>query len=237
MSTTGQKQGKKEQVRSMFNDIAFRYDFLNHFLSAGIDIRWRKKVRRMLAPQSPKKILDVATGTADLAIELSKLKPEAITGVDIADGMLEIGRKKISKKGLDNMISLQTGDAENLAFEDNTFDAVVVAFGVRNYENLQKGLKEMCRVMKPGGTVAILEFSRPNAFPFKQIYNSYFRYILPGFGRMISKHEEAYTYLPDSVSQFKEGEAFLREMEQAGYRDVGQKRLTMGIATLYSATK
>ncbi len=237
MSTTGQKQGKKEQVRSMFNDIAFRYDFLNHFLSAGIDIRWRKKVRRMLAPQSPKKILDVATGTADLAIELSKLKPQAITGVDIADGMLEIGRKKISKKGLDNMISLQTGDAENLAFEDNTFDAVVVAFGVRNYENLQKGLKEMCRVMKPGGTVAILEFSRPNAFPFKQIYNSYFRYILPGFGRMISKHEEAYTYLPDSVSQFKEGEAFLREMEQAGYRDVGQKRLTMGIATLYSATK
>ncbi len=237
MSTTGQKQGKKEQVRSMFNDIAFRYDFLNHFLSAGIDIRWRKKVRRLLAPQSPKKILDVATGTADLAIELSKLKPEAITGVDIADGMLEIGRKKISKKGLDNMISLQTGDAENLAFEDNTFDAVVVAFGVRNYENLQKGLKEMCRVMKPGGTVAILEFSRPNAFPFKQIYNSYFRYILPGFGRMISKHEEAYTYLPDSVSQFKEGEAFLREMEQAGYRDAGQKRLTMGIATLYSATK
>jgi demethylmenaquinone methyltransferase / 2-methoxy-6-polyprenyl-1,4-benzoquinol methylase len=237
MSTSGQKQGKKEQVRSMFNDIAFRYDFLNHFLSAGIDIRWRKKVRRMLAPESPKKILDVATGTGDLAIELANLNPEEIKGVDIADGMLEIGRKKISKKGLEHMISLQTGDAENLAFDDNAFDAVVVAFGVRNYENLQKGLQEMCRVMRPGGTVAILEFSRPNAFPFKQIYNSYFRYILPGFGRMISKHKEAYTYLPDSVSQFKEGEDFLREMEKAGYRETRQKRLTMGIATLYSATK
>jgi demethylmenaquinone methyltransferase/2-methoxy-6-polyprenyl-1,4-benzoquinol methylase len=135
------------------------------------------------------------------------------------------------------MITFQTGDSENLAFEDDTFDAVTVAFGVRNYEDLQQGLKEMCRVMKPGGQVAILEFSRPAAFPFKQIYNSYFKYILPGFGRMISKHKEAYTYLPDSVSQFAEGEAFLKEMEHAGYKNAGQKRLTFGIATLYSGTK
>ena len=224
-------------MRNMFNDIAYRYDFLNHFLSAGIDIRWRKKVRKVLAPLSPEKILDVATGTGDLAIELMKLEPTLITGVDISTGMLEIGKEKIRRKKLEEFIELKPGDAENLDFDDNTFDAVTVAFGVRNYENLQKGLSEMCRVMKPGGMVAILEFSKPGSFPFKQIYNSYFRYVLPGFGRMISRHKEAYTYLPDSVSQFAEGEAFLEEMRKAGYRETGQKRLTMGIATLYTATK
>jgi demethylmenaquinone methyltransferase / 2-methoxy-6-polyprenyl-1,4-benzoquinol methylase len=231
------KTGKKEKVRTMFNDIAGNYDFLNHFLSAGIDIQWRKKVRKLLAKKNPKVILDVATGTGDLAIELCKLNPDKIIGVDIATGMLDIGRQKILKKKLDKKISLETGDSENLKFNDNTFDAVTVAFGVRNYENLQKGLKEMCRVMKVGGTVAILEFSKPKSFPFKQIYSSYFKYILPGFGRIISKHNEAYTYLPDSVQEFAEDQAFLMEMEKAGYKEVSQKRLTFGISTLYFGTK
>ena len=237
MTQTLKSDGKKEQVRTMFNDIAHRYDFLNHFLSAGIDIRWRKKVRKMLADNSPKKILDVATGTGDLAIELSKLKPDEIVGVDIATGMLDIGKEKLIKKNLNSLITLKPGDSENLEFDDNTFDAVTVSFGVRNYENLQKGLQEMCRVMVPGGKVVILEFSKPKSFPFKQIYNSYFKYILPGFGRMISKNKEAYTYLPESVKSFAEGDAFLTEMEKAGYKDPGQKRLTMGIATMYFATK
>lgn len=237
MTTATPEKGKKEQVRSMFNDIAYRYDFLNHFLSAGIDISWRKKVRKYLSTFQPKQILDVATGTGDLAIELSKLKPERITGIDIADEMLEVGREKLKNKKLDHLIELQSGDSENLQFEDETFDAVTVAFGVRNYENLQKGLKDMCRVMKTGGHVAILEFSKPKKFPFRQIYNSYFKYILPGFGKMISKHSEAYTYLPDSVQKFAEDEAFLEEMKKAGYKGAAQKRLTFGIATLYTGTK
>ena len=237
MTNTQSENGKKEQVRTMFNDIAYRYDFLNHFLSAGIDISWRKKVRKSLAPFNPKQILDVATGTGDLAIELSKLQPERIVGVDIAVEMLEIGRGKLKKKKLDKLIELQTGDSENLQFKDETFDAVTVAFGVRNYEDLQKGLEEMCRVMKTGGHVAILEFSKPKKFPFRQIYNGYFKFILPGFGKMISKNSEAYTYLPDSVKRFAEDEVFLKEMEKAGYKKTGQKRLTFGIATLYYGTK
>jgi demethylmenaquinone methyltransferase/2-methoxy-6-polyprenyl-1,4-benzoquinol methylase len=237
MTNTQSNQGKKEQVRSMFNDIAYRYDFLNHFLSAGIDIQWRKKARKYLAPFQPKQILDVATGTGDLAIELTKLHPERIVGVDIAVEMLDIGRDKLKKKKLDKLIELQTGDSENLQFEDETFDAVTVAFGVRNYEDLHKGLKEMCRVMKTGGHVAILEFSKPKKFPFRQIYNGYFTYILPGFGKLISKNSEAYTYLPESVQKFAEDEVFLKEMEKAGYKNPEQKRLTFGIATLYLATK
>ena len=237
MPNSQQNTGKKEKVRSMFNDIAPRYDFLNHFLSAGIDIQWRKKVRRLLDSKKPAYILDVATGTGDLAIELAKLNPEKIIGVDIAEEMLEVGKQKLTKKKLDSLISFETGDSENLRFEDNTFDAVTVAFGVRNYENLHKGLSEMCRVMKKGGIVAILEFSKPNKFPFKQVYNGYFKYILPGFGSIISSHNEAYTYLPESVQEFAEDEAFLKEMTRAGYKDVGQKRLTFGIATLYFGTK
>lgn len=237
MTQTANNAGKKEQVRTMFNDIAYRYDFLNHFLSGGTDIRWRKKVRKMIASHAPKKILDVATGTGDLAIELAKLKPDEIVGVDIATEMLDIGKEKLKKKNLDTLITLETGDSENLKFKDDTFDAVTVSFGVRNYENLQMGLQEMCRVMKPGGIVVILEFSKPKSFPFKQVYNGYFKYILPGFGRMISKNKEAYTYLPDSVKSFAEGEAFLAEMKKAGYKDTKQKRLTMGIATMYYASK
>jgi demethylmenaquinone methyltransferase/2-methoxy-6-polyprenyl-1,4-benzoquinol methylase len=232
-----QSSGKKEKVEAMFDNIAHRYDFLNHFLSAGIDIQWRKKVRKLLAPNQPKQILDVATGTGDLAIELLKLKPESIVGIDISEGMLNIGKEKIRKKKLDKVITLEVGDSENLRFESNTFDAVTVAFGVRNFENLQAGLKEMRRVMKAGGTVAILEFSKPKKFPFKNIYQFYFKYILPGFGKAVSKDNEAYTYLPESVQQFAEDAAFLREMDNAGFKNNSQQRLTFGIATLYSGTK
>ena len=221
----------------MFNDIAPKYDFLNHFLSAGIDIQWRKKVRKLLAPSKPKKILDVATGTGDLAIELSKLTPDKIIGVDIATEMLDIGIEKIKNKGLDNIIELQEGDAENLKFDSNSFDAITVAFGVRNFETLQLGLKEMYRVLKPGGIVAVLEFSKPKSFPFKQSYNFYSRYILPNMGKIISKSTTAYTYLPDSVRGFAEDKAFLLELEKAGFKKAKQKRLTMGIATLYYANK
>lgn len=221
----------------MFDNIAHRYDFLNHFLSAGIDIQWRKKVRRLLAPHHPKQILDVATGTGDLAVELVKLKPDHIVGVDISEGMLNIGKEKIIRKKLVKIITLEVGDSENLRFENSTFDAVTVAFGVRNFENLQAGLKEMNRVLKPGATVAILEFSKPKKFPFKSIYQFYFKFILPGFGKIVSKDNEAYTYLPESVQQFAEDAAFLKEMETAGFRNNKQQRLTFGIATLYSGTK
>ena len=232
--TENKNRSKKQKVELMFNDIAHRYDFLNHFLSMGIDIQWRKTVRKTLQPFNPEKILDVATGTGDLAIELSKLRPDRIIGVDIAEKMLDIGKQKIRKKKLDNIISMEVGDSENLRFDDHYFDAVTVAFGVRNYENLQKGLKEMRRVLKPGGTVAILEFSKPKGFPFKNIYNLYFNTLLPTFGRAVSTHDSAYTYLPESVQSFAEDEAFLKEMKDAGYKNCKQKRLTFGISTLYT---
>ncbi len=227
----------KEKVRVMFNDIAPKYDFLNHFLSGGIDILWRKKVRKLLAPHNPKKILDVATGTGDLAIELLNTNPDSIIGIDIATEMLDIGTEKIKRKGLENRIELQEGDAENINFKDNTFDAITVAFGVRNFENLNKGLKEMCRVLKPGGIVAVLEFSKPKSFPFKQAYYFYSKHILPRMGKAVSKSDEAYKYLPESVRGFAEDKAFLYELEKAGFAEAKQNRLTMGIATLYSATK
>ena len=218
----------------MFNSI---HSFLNHFLSAGIDKLWRKKVRKILIPKHPKTILDVATGTGDLAVELAKLKPDTIIGIDIAAEMLEIGKQKIKKKNLDNIISLQVGDSENIDFPDNYFDAVTVAFGVRNYENLLKGLKEMNRVTKPGGTVVVLEFSKPRKFPVKNIYNFYFKNILPALGKIVSKNNEAYSYLPDSVSKFPEGDVFIAELVKAGYKNPSQKRLTFGISTIYAATK
>lgn len=228
---------EKEKVRSMFNDIAYRYDFLNHFLSAGIDIQWRKKVRKLLSSSNPKQLLDVATGTGDLAIELSKLQPEKITGIDIAVEMLEIGRQKIIDSGLDTIIQLQEGDAENLNFDNETFDAITVAFGVRNFETLQKGLKEMHRVLKKGGIVAVLEFSKPKSFPIKQLYNFYSKYILPKLGRLVSKSNAAYNYLPESVQKFAEGQAFLDELGMAGFANPKQKRLSLGIATIYYAIK
>jgi len=237
MAKLNPQKGKKEKVKGMFNDIAFRYDFLNHFLSAGIDKLWRKRVRKYLLPGNPKQILDVATGTGDLAIELAKLNPDRIFGIDIAAGMLAIGKEKIQNQKLENIITLKEGDSENLEFDKNTFDAVTVAFGVRNFEDLNRGLSEMCRVLKPGGHIAILEFSKPKHFPVKQFYKAYSRFVLPMLGRMISKHNEAYSYLPESVKLFAEDKEFLNEMEKAGFRQVGQKRFTFGISTLYYGIK
>lgn len=228
---------KKEQVRNMFNTIAGRYDFLNHFLSAGIDRSWRKKVIKILRKKQPSRILDVATGTADLAIAESDLNPEKIVGVDIADQMLDIGREKLKKKKLTKLITLENGDSENLRFDDGSFDAVTAAFGARNFENLDQGLKEMYRVLGHGGTAVVLEFSHPRKFPVKQLYSFYFRYILPLLGRTISRHDSAYTYLPKSVGSFPDGEAFVSHLRQAGFSNCTHRPLTFGIATLYSGQK
>lgn len=233
----GSNLSKKAQVADMFNNIAGKYDFLNHFLSLGIDKGWRKKAIREIQKVQPKNILDVATGTGDLAIAAAALKPDKITGVDIAEQMLAVGRTKISEKQLEGMITLQTGDSEAMPFSDNSFDAVTCAYGVRNFENLEKGLKEMSRVMRPGGKLAILEFSKPQRFPVKQLYAFYFRYILPTLGKMVSKHSTAYTYLPQSVMAFPEGKVFCDTLTRCGFKDAKARPLTLGITTLYTATK
>lgn len=230
------KKGKKQEVRTMFNSIAHRYDFLNHFLSAGIDYSWRKKAIKILGRNHPKIILDVATGTGDLAIAALKLHPDKVIGIDIAEDMVEIGKKKIINRKIDN-IQLQVGDSEDIQFDTNTFDVAMVAFGVRNFENLNKGLKEMNRVIKVGGEILVLEFSKPERFPVKQFYAFYFRFILPLLGRIISGDSRAYTYLPESVSAFPHGEDFLSELKKAGFQDVKQKTLTFGIASIYTGKK
>ncbi|MBJ11375.1 MAG: bifunctional demethylmenaquinone methyltransferase/2-methoxy-6-polyprenyl-1,4-benzoquinol methylase UbiE [Flavobacteriales bacterium] len=231
------KENKKVQVAKMFDNIAARYDFLNHFLSLGIDILWRKRAVREIGKVSPKTILDIATGTGDLAVEASVLKPTKIIGVDISEGMLDVGRKKMKANGLDSTIELQFGDSENLPFEDNSFDAITAGFGVRNFEDLPKGLSEMCRVMNKGGKIAILEPAEPTTFPFKQLYNLYFTRFLPFVGKLVSKDNAAYTYLPESVAAFPSGQAFLKELEIAGFRHPQHIKLTFGIAALYIATK
>ena len=228
---------KKEQVADMFTHIARRYDFLNHFFSMGIDIIWRKKTISMLKQLKPQYILDVATGTGDLAIEALSLNPVHVTGVDISEGMLAIGRIKIKKKGLEGKITLIKGDSEKLLFEDNKFDAVTVAFGVRNFERLEKGLADMFRVLKPGGVAVILEFSKPGTFPVKQLYNVYFNRILPLLGKIISKNDAAYTYLPESVSAFPCGKEFVKHLDKAGFTNVVFRPLTFGIATVYVGKK
>ncbi len=228
---------KKKQVAAMFDNISGRYDFLNHFLSLGIDILWRKKAIRLLKQDQPKLILDIATGTGDFAIEALALNPDKVIGVDISEGMLEVGRKKLVKKGLDHRIELQTGDSERLLFDDNKFDAIIVAFGVRNFENLEKGLKDMYRVLKKGGKVVILEFSKPKTFPFKQVYQFYFKWILPKIGRFISSDTAAYTYLPESVSEFPDGKDFLGILEKTGFKETECKALTLGISSIYSGVK
>lgn len=228
---------KKEQVASMFNNIAHKYDFLNHFLSLGIDILWRKKAIRLLKSVQPKKMVDIATGTGDFAIEALKLNPDHVTGVDISVGMLEMGRKKLKKRNLDSRIDLIEGDSENLPFEDGEFDALTVGFGVRNFQNLEKGLKEMNRVVKVGSKSAILEFSKPKKFPIKQIYNFYFLKILPGIGKIFSKDNAAYTYLPESVNAFPEGKEFIEIMERCGYKNCKQFPLMFGIASIYLGEK
>lgn len=234
----GSNVSKKGQVAEMFDGIAGSYDFLNHFLSMGIDKGWRKKAIRLIAANNPKKILDVATGTGDLAIAANKMLPEAsITGVDISSGMLDVGRKKMNELRLNDRINLMQADSEALPFEPASFDAVMCAYGVRNFENLEAGLREMQRVLRPGGTLAILEFSKPKKFPFAQLYQFYFRAILPLIGKMVSKHSRAYTYLPESVAAFPEGADFCALLQRCGYSEIKARPLTFGVTTLYSASK
>lgn len=222
----------------MFDKIAFRYDFLNRFLSAGIDVGWRKKAISELKSIKPKYVLDVATGTGDVAILTHKmLKPSKITGIDISEGMLEIGRKKVDKAGISDQVELLRGDSETISFRDASFDAVTVAFGVRNFENLEKGMKEMLRVLRPGGKLVVLEFSKPKQVAFKGIYNLYMKIVAPGFGKLIAKNAEAYQYLNDSVQRFPEGRAFVEIMNEAGFKQTYSKALTMGICTIYCGSK
>jgi len=228
---------KKEQVAEMFDNISPNYDKLNRSLSFGIDILWRRKIRRELNKLKPERILDVATGTADVAIEISKVNPKEIIGVDISAGMLAIGKNKIKQKKLTHVIELQLGDSEQLNFKDDSFDAITVAFGVRNFENLKKGLIEMCRVLKPGGTMLILEFSQPRVFPVKQLYNFYFSYIIPWWGKLVSKDQSAYQYLFDSVQVFPYGNQLKLIMEEAGLKEISFEPVTFGIVTLYKASK
>ncbi|MBX7183345.1 MAG: bifunctional demethylmenaquinone methyltransferase/2-methoxy-6-polyprenyl-1,4-benzoquinol methylase UbiE [Bacteroidia bacterium] len=228
---------KKKQVEQMFDNIAHRYDFLNRILSFGIDKGWRKKVVKLLSVSNPKLVLDMATGTADLALELSKIKGVTIKGVDLSEGMLEIGKKKVINKGLQGSIELLHGDSERILFNDLTFDAATVAFGVRNFENLEQGLTELARVLKPGGKLFVLEFSKPSSFPYKQVYNFYFKNILPTVGKFFSNDSSAYTYLPDSVNAFPDGENFAAIMEKCGFTSIERYPLTFGIATIYVGLK
>ena len=229
---------KKKQVENMFDKIAFRYDFLNRFLSAGIDVGWRKKAIQQLVPLQPKYILDVATGTGDFALTAYKmLRPNKIVGIDISEGMLDIGRKKISDANLQDKIKLLHGDSEDMKFADNSFDAVTVAFGVRNFENLQKGLSEIRRVLKPGGTLVVLECTKPSAPVIKQLYNFYMKYITPKIGKIIAKNNDAYQYLNESILEFPEKTAFITILNQSNYRNAFYKTLTLETCTIYCAEK
>ena len=235
---TPEQEAKKNQVARMFDGIAHRYDFLNHFFSLGIDVLWRKSCIRILRNEQPEKLLDVATGTADFAIEAVRMGLDVhVTGVDISAGMLDVGREKIAARGWNDRIELIQGDSVALPFDDGLFDGFTVAFGVRNFEDLQGGLQDMLRVLKPGAMGLVLEFSKPKHFPIKQVFGLYFKHIMPTVGKWVSKDPAAYTYLPESVQAFPEGEAFLDEMRKAGYVDVKAKGLTGGIATIYTGRK
>jgi demethylmenaquinone methyltransferase / 2-methoxy-6-polyprenyl-1,4-benzoquinol methylase len=230
---------KKEQVARMFNNISGSYDLLNHVFSFGIDVLWRKKAIRVLRKENPKLVLDVATGTADFALEAVRMNlgADKIIGVDISEGMLEVGRKKIQAKNLSDKIELSLGDSENLPFADNTFDGCTVAFGVRNFQDLDKGIAEMRRVLKPNSLCVILEFSQPKRFPVKQLFKVYSRYIMPFFGRLISKDRRAYEYLPESVAAFPSGDDFIKRMQNVGYKDCRFISLSGGIASIYLGRK
>jgi demethylmenaquinone methyltransferase / 2-methoxy-6-polyprenyl-1,4-benzoquinol methylase len=235
---TGSGESKKEQVARMFDQIAGRYDFMNRFLSAGIDISWRKKMLKQLKSSNPQIILDVATGTADVAIMAEEiLKPRKIIGIDISDGMLQLGREKLKTRHLEHVIELQNGDSEAIMFPDDTFDAVTVAFGVRNFEHLETGLSEILRVLKPGGKLSVLEFSKPNLPGIEQLYNLYLGIVAPGIAKMVAKNKEAYAYLNDSVKAFPEGKAFMAIMEKTGYKEITCRRLSLGICSIYSGQK
>ncbi len=229
---------KKEEIRGMFNNIARKYDFLNRLLSLGIDTRWRKRLVRRVAKQKPLKVLDLASGTADLAISMAKKMPQAhITGADISEKMLAVGYRKVLKQKLSRQIKLEREDAENLKYGSDRFDIVTIAFGVRNFENLLKGLKEMYRVTDNNGKVYILEFSKPTTFPVKQLYRFYFTRILPFFGQAVTKNPHAYRYLPESVQAFPDGKDFLTILSRAGYANCQQKKLSFGIASIYYGEK
>jgi len=228
---------KKEQVAKMFDNISARYDFLNHLLSFGIDKGWRKKVVRFASVSKPQRILDIATGTGDLALALSSTGAKEIIGLDISKGMLEVGRQKVIKAKLAQKIDLQYGDSENIPFDSNSFDLVTAAFGVRNFENLDKGLTEMQRVLKPGGKLIVLEFSQPEKAPFKQVFGFYSKRILPTIGKIVSKDQSAYSYLPESVDAFPYGSAFLSRLQDCGFKNSQAEQLTFGVASMYTAEK
>ncbi len=221
----------------MFDDISPKYDFLNHFLSFGIDKLWRRKLVKMLGNHNPESVLDVATGTGDMAIAIAGLKPRKIVGIDISGKMLDVGRKKITGLGLDDLITLRVADAEKIPFSDNSFHAITVAFGVRNYGDLRLGLAEMRRVLRPGGVMMILEFSHPRTFPMKQLYGIYSRYIIPLLGRTVSKNSQAYQYLPDSVAAFPSGDDFVAILNETGLKNARYITLSNGIASIYTAEK
>jgi len=229
--------GKKEQVATMFNNISKNYDGLNRVISLGIDVSWRKKVVKIIGKNNPKQILDIATGTGDLAIMMSSLNPTKVTGLDISEGMLAVGKEKVEKEGLSNKIELVVGDSENMPFEDNTFDAITVSFGVRNFANLDKGLKEIRRVLKPGGTFVVLETSNPTKFPFKQGYKFYTSFILPIIGKLFSKDKVAYSYLSESANYFPFGSEFDNILKKNGFINTEYKPQTLGVATIYVASK
>ncbi|MCX8470952.1 MAG: bifunctional demethylmenaquinone methyltransferase/2-methoxy-6-polyprenyl-1,4-benzoquinol methylase UbiE [Chitinophagaceae bacterium] len=233
----GSKVNKKLQVEQMFDNIAPKYDFLNRLMSLGIDIQWRKKVIKRLQAARKGQFLDVATGTADLAIMLASLQPKKVIGIDISQQMLNKGDEKIIEANVQDIVSLQKADSENLPFADNTFDAATVSFGARNFENLDKGLKEMYRVLSPGGILIILEFSKVKVFPLKQLFAFYFRYITPTIGKIFSKNNTAYSYLPESVAAFPEGEEMCSILHKIGFKNSTCTPLSFGIASIYQATK
>lgn len=232
-----QEGSKKEQVTEMFDKIAPNYDLLNHLLSFGVDILWRRKAIRSLDMQNPDLVVDIATGTGDFAIEAKRIKPHKIIGIDISPEMLRVGRKKIKKKGLDDLIDMQIGDSENLKLETDSVDAITVGFGVRNFENLKKGLREILRVLKPGGKVAILEPSFPTIFPLKQLFQLHFRVLTPLIGKILSGDNAAYEYLPESVKAFPNGEEFVKICQDVGFQGVKYEPLTFGICSMYILEK
>jgi len=230
-------KSKKQEVAEMFNNISARYDFLNHFLSLGIDKIWRRKAIKQLRSIPVKKIIDIATGTGDFAIAALKLNPEEVIGLDISAGMLAVGEQKMIKNKVNSIIKMQLGDSENIPYDSNYFDALTVGFGVRNFENLELGLTEMLRVLKPGGKAVILEFSKPKRFPIKQIFGFYSRYFIPFFGKRISKDAQAYSYLPESVAAFPEGKDFEDILRKIGYKNIESTLVSGGIATIYAGIK
>ena len=233
---SGERKGK--QVEQMFDSIAHSYDFLNHFLSLGIDKRWRKAAIRSLEPFAPQSILDVATGTGDFALLSARtLRPSRLLGIDLSEKMLEVGRKKTAEAGLDTIVGFEKGDCMDLALPDDTFYAVTVAYGIRNFEDLDRGLQEMRRVLKPGGRLVAIELTSPARFPMKQAFWFYSHVLMPALGRLVSRDSRAYTYLPATMEAFPQGEEMKEVLARAGYRDISFRRFTFGLSTLYTAAK